>query len=86
MSSADVPSSPQIEYSDPIVNGVIAEQPPGQHANPDEPGPDSGPTAPLQPIEYVGVIHLTRTWVQYGIFGFAVLCIVIGAVEGLFGR
>jgi hypothetical protein len=39
-----------------------------------------------QPIEYVVVIHLTRTWVQYGIFGFAVLYIVIGAVEALFGR
>jgi hypothetical protein len=38
------------------------------------------------PIEYIGVIHLTRTWVQYGIVGFAVLCIVIGAVEALFGR
>jgi hypothetical protein len=42
--------------------------------------------APPQPIEYIEVIHLTRTWVQYGIFGFAVLCIVIGAVEALFGR
>ncbi len=37
-------------------------------------------------IEYREVVHLTRTWVQYGIFGFAVLCIVIGAVEALFGR
>jgi hypothetical protein len=42
--------------------------------------------APAKSIEYVGVIHLTRTWVQYGVFGFAVLCIVIGAVEALFGR
>jgi hypothetical protein len=42
--------------------------------------------APTRSIEYVGVIHLTRTWVQYGIFGFAVLCIVIGAMEALFGR
>jgi hypothetical protein len=36
--------------------------------------------------EYIGVVHLTRTWVQYGIVGFAVLCIVIGAVEAMFGR
>jgi hypothetical protein len=42
--------------------------------------------APIQQVEYVEVIHLTRTWVQYGILGFAVLCIVIGAVEALFGR
>jgi hypothetical protein len=42
--------------------------------------------APIQQFEYIGVIHLTRTWVQYGILGFAVLCIVIGAVEALFGR
>jgi len=40
----------------------------------------------VAPYEYVNVIHLTRTWVQFGIFGFAVLCIVIGAVEALFGR
>jgi len=33
----------------------------------------------------MAVVHLTRTWVQYGILGFAVLCIVIGAVEALFG-
>jgi hypothetical protein len=32
------------------------------------------------------VIRFTRLWTQYGIFGFAVLCIVIGAVESLFGR
>jgi hypothetical protein len=43
-------------------------------------------SAEVPPYEYIGVIHLTRTWVQYGIFGFAVLCIVIGAVEALFGR
>jgi len=32
------------------------------------------------------VVRATRLWVQYGIFGFAVFCIVIGAVESLFGR
>ena len=31
-------------------------------------------------------IHATRTWIQYGVFGFAVFCIVVGAVEALFGR
>ena len=46
--------------------------------------PPEEPEVP--PYEYVNVIHLTRTWVQFGIFGFAVLCIVIGAVEALFGR
>jgi len=32
------------------------------------------------------IVRATRLWVQYGIFGFAVFCIVIGAVESLFGR
>ena len=32
------------------------------------------------------VVRATRLWVQYGIFGFAVFCIVIGAVESLFGQ
>jgi len=48
--------------------------------------PAIAPPQIYRPIEYVAVVHLTRTWVQYGIFGFAVLCIVIGAVEALFGR
>jgi hypothetical protein len=33
----------------------------------------------------VSVIRLTRTWVQYGVFGFTVFCIVMGALEALFG-
>jgi hypothetical protein len=32
------------------------------------------------------IIRATRGWIQYGVVGFAVLCIVIGAVEALFGR
>jgi len=32
------------------------------------------------------IIRATRSWVQYGTLGFAVFCIVIGAVEALFGR
>ena len=32
------------------------------------------------------VVRATRLWVQYGIFGFAVFCIVVGAMESLFGR
>ena len=39
-----------------------------------------------EPGSYANVVHLTRNWVHAGIFGFAVLCIVIGAVEALFGR
>jgi hypothetical protein len=34
----------------------------------------------------IQIIHATRSWIQYGTVGFAVICIVIGAVEGLFGR
>lgn len=34
----------------------------------------------------LSVMRATRTWIQYGVFGFAALCIVIGAVEALFGR
>jgi hypothetical protein len=32
------------------------------------------------------IIKATRSWIQYGTVAFAVLCIVIGAVEALFGR
>jgi hypothetical protein len=34
----------------------------------------------------IEIIRATRTWIQYGTVGFAVICIIIGAVEGLFGR
>jgi hypothetical protein len=34
----------------------------------------------------IQIIHATRSWIQYGTVGFAVICIVIGAVEALFGR
>ena len=32
------------------------------------------------------IIHATRSWIQYGTVGFAVFCIVVGAVEALVGR
>jgi hypothetical protein len=34
----------------------------------------------------IEIIRATRSWIQYGTLGFAVVCIVIGAVEALFGR
>jgi len=32
------------------------------------------------------LLHATQGWIQYGTLGFAVLCIIVGAVEALFGR
>jgi hypothetical protein len=32
------------------------------------------------------IARATRSWIQYGTVMFAVMCIVIGAVEALFGR
>ena len=34
----------------------------------------------------IQIIRATRSWIQYGTVGFAVICILIGAVEGLFGH
>jgi hypothetical protein len=31
------------------------------------------------------IARATRTWIQYGMVGFAVMCIVIGAVKGALG-
>jgi hypothetical protein len=46
------------------------------------------PEAPSETHDliYIEIVRQTRTCVQYGIFGFAVLCILIGAVEAMFGR
>jgi hypothetical protein len=35
---------------------------------------------------YEEILRATRWWVLYGTGGFAVICILIGAVEALFGR
>jgi hypothetical protein len=32
------------------------------------------------------VVRATQSWVQMGTLGFAILCILIGAVEALFGK
>jgi len=34
----------------------------------------------------IPILRATRSWIQYGTVGFAVMCILIGAVEALFGR
>ena len=45
------------------------------------------PTHSLDTRENVRmVLVFTRNWIQYGVFGFTVACIMIGAVERLFGR
>ncbi|MGD0436704.1 MAG: hypothetical protein ABSB86_09570 [Bryobacteraceae bacterium] len=32
------------------------------------------------------LLHATQGWIQYGTLGFAILCIIVAAVEALFGR
>jgi hypothetical protein len=32
------------------------------------------------------LIRATRIWIQYGLVGFTIFCILVGAVEALFGR
>jgi hypothetical protein len=32
------------------------------------------------------LVAYTRNWIQYGLLGFTIGCILIGAVERLFGR
>ena len=44
------------------------------------------PPAMAEPLSYSEVLHATRLWVLYGCGGFAVICILIGAAEALFGR
>jgi len=84
--------APQFDHTDTGVSDIekLVEDSP-EVVNPaDSPLPAEPEVAEAEKvppsIEYIEVVHLTRTWVQYGIFGFAVLCIVIGAVEALFGR
>ncbi|HTS48728.1 MAG TPA: hypothetical protein VMH05_12335 [Bryobacteraceae bacterium] len=58
-------------------------------ANPEQ--PEAACVEPLVNPEhpetvYREIIRATHWWVLYGSGGFAVACILIGAVEGLFGR
>jgi len=85
-----VSSAPAPQF-DPIVPTENAEALDEVTAGPQAEGAEGGELEPTEstevpPAEYIDVIHLTRTWVQYGTFGFAVICIVIGAVEALFGK
>ena len=32
------------------------------------------------------LLRATRCWIQYGLVGFTIVCILVGAVEALFGR
>jgi hypothetical protein len=41
---------------------------------------------PWWDVSGVEIVRATRSWIQYGTVAFAVICIVIGAVEALFGR
>jgi len=55
----------------------------------ESPPPESGDIAAVNVAEVdlqLSVMHATRTWLQYGVVGFAVFFIVVGAVEALFGR
>jgi len=77
--------APQFEPVPPSEsNEGIEVEKPGQEAA--QPESEAAQEDAEPAYEYPSVIHLTRTWVQYGVFGFAVLCILIGAVEALFGK
>lgn len=70
------PEQPEAAYVEPLVNP--------------EP-PEAVDVEPLVNPErpetvYREIVRATHWWVLYGSGGFAVLCILIGAVEGLFGR
>jgi hypothetical protein len=90
----DAPCAPQSDPCSPSVQPATSENSavPVEGTNSTEPATseesetDSETLDTEQEIEAISVIHATRTWVQYGIFGFAVLCIIIGAMEALFGR
>jgi hypothetical protein len=44
------------------------------------------PTAYWLGVTGIPILRATRTWIQYGTVGFAVICILVGAIEGLLGR
>jgi hypothetical protein len=62
-----------------------------QGAAADKPLPDVAPaveTSNPEPSYYFWreLLRATQGWIQWGTLGFAMLCIVVGAVESLFGR
>jgi hypothetical protein len=48
--------------------------------------PDDYPAPPWWDGSGIEIVRATRSWIQYGTVAFAVICIIIGAVEALFGR
>jgi hypothetical protein len=65
------PASPASETSDPPFVAISLEKA-ESFAWPTDTG--------------IQIIRATCAWIQYGTVGFAAFCIVIGALEGLFGR
>jgi len=67
-------------------DGERLEQPAGEVGQvPAEADEKIGPVAWLDDTG-IQIVRATRSWVQYGTLGFAVVCIIIGAVEALFGK
>ena len=69
-------AQPEAANVEPLIN---PEQPETANAEPVV-SPDRPETV------YREIIRATHWWVLYGSGGFAVLCILIGALEGLFSR
>lgn len=53
---------------------------------PSAPEADTAHAPALSREDLLALLNYTRNWIQYGVVGFAVACIFIGAVERLFGR
>jgi hypothetical protein len=60
----------------------------GEQAEPREPVniPQDSSAPPWWHGSGIEIARATRSWIQYGTVAFAVICIIIGAVEGLVGR
>jgi hypothetical protein len=64
----------------------FADPPPPVEENQANEPVNSQPTAYWLDVTGIPILRATRTWIQYGTVGFAVICILVGAIEGLLGR
>jgi hypothetical protein len=72
-----------VAVSAAATGGESTEQP---HLNEQVSTRLDSPELPWLDDAGIEIIRATRSWIQYGTLGFAVICIIIGAVEGLLGR
>jgi hypothetical protein len=86
---SDTDARPLFHAALPYFNSIpplVQEQTPEAEVNEEVSLSEASPAPSWWRESGLEIARATRSWIQYGTLAFAVICIVVGAVEALFGR